>query len=119
MGSCGPHASAVPKWLACRLSQEVAIALEEASDCVRFLKPLKLHILRVTECPEFSSLPEVFGALMQTMLLVWRHSKYFNTSAKLLALLRRLGNSLLSQAKQYAPGLIHLILSTEFVGSSG
>lgn len=89
----------------CRLSQEVAASMEEASDCVKFLKPLKSYIVKVTDCTDLSIMPDAFGPLMQTMLLVWRHSQYFNTATKLLALLRRLGNSVIGHAKQFLPGI--------------
>ena len=80
------------------------MASEEASDCVRFLKPLRAHITQFTELTDFAALPETFGPLMQIMLLVWRHSKFFNTPAKLLALTRRLGNALIAQAQAFLPG---------------
>ena len=87
-----------------RLAKEVASAREEANDIVRHLKPLRPHILRIVDGSDFSALPEAFGALMQTMLLVWTHSRHFNTPAKLLALLRRLCNAIISQSRAYLPG---------------
>ena len=88
----------------CRLAGEVAKASEEAADCVRFLKPLRAHLTKITEMTDFAALPDTFGPLMQIMLLIWRHSKYFNTPAKLLALVRRIGNALITQAKEFLPG---------------
>lgn len=80
-------------------------ALREAEDCVRFLKPLKPHVLKVTDCLDFATLSDAFGPLMQTMLLIWKHSTHFKSSAKLLSLVKRLGNALLAQAQQFLPGL--------------
>ena len=87
----------------CRLATEVADALGEAKDCMRFLNALRPHILKVTDCSDFAALPEAFGSLMQTMLLVWTHSQHFNSPAKLLALTRRLSNALIAQARAYLP----------------
>jgi len=87
-----------------RLSKEVATALKEATDCVRFLTPLRPHLLKVTDSSDFPALPECFGPLMATLLLVWTHSRHFNTPAKLMALLRRLSNALIAQARQFLPG---------------
>ena len=61
------------------------------------------HILKVTDCSDFAALPEAFRPLMQTMLLVWTHSKHFNSPAKLLALTRRLSSALIAQARAYLP----------------
>ncbi len=79
--------------------------MEVARDCVRFLKPLRPHILKITDCQDFVALPESFGPLMQTMLLVWRHSRHFKTATKLLALMKRLANALIGQAHLFLPGL--------------
>ena len=87
-----------------RLSKEVGTALGEAADCVRFLRPLRPHVLKITDCLDLLALPEAFGPLMQTLLLIWRHSRCFNSSAKLLSLMRRLVNALITQVHQFLPG---------------
>ena len=47
-----------------RLATEVADALEEAADCMRFLNALRPHILKVTDRSYFAGLP---AALDQTL----------------------------------------------------
>lgn len=90
--------------LTARLSREVTSALEEAADCVRFLKPLRPLVQQIVEPSDFTALLEVFGPLMQTMLLIWTHSRHFNSPVKLLALMRRLCNALVVHARAYMPG---------------
>lgn len=97
-----------------RYSEEVANALAEAADCVKFLRPLRPLIERFVDAADFASLAETFGPLMQTMLLVWTHSKHFNTHAKLLALTRRLANVLITHARTYLPG--ESLLRPPFLG---
>jgi dynein heavy chain len=88
-----------------RLQMDVARAREEANDNNRFLKALNTLFNSLTnESAEFESLSNLFGPILQMMLLIWRHSKYYNTPARLVVLIREICNSLIAHAMRYVPG---------------
>ena len=50
---------------------------------------------------EFSELIPVFKPTMHTLLLVWKNSKFYNTPARLVVIMRELCNTLIDQACIY------------------
>jgi dynein heavy chain len=42
-----------------------------------------------------------FQPIMHTIMLVWKHSKYYNTPARLVVLMREICNDLIQQAHQF------------------
>jgi len=72
-----------------RLQMDVARAREEANDNNRFLKALNVLFNGLTnESAQFEELSNLFGPILHMMLLIWRHSKYYNTPARLVVLIR-------------------------------
>ena len=43
-------------------------------------------------------------ALFHTLLLVWTHSKHYNTSARLVPLLRLIVEDVIAQCRKFLPG---------------
>ena len=44
-------------------------------------------------------LVELFKPIMHTLMLVWKHSKYYNTAARLVVLMREICNDIIMQAR--------------------
>ena len=54
---------------------------------------------QLTTCPEFGMLTEVFRPVVHVIMLVWKHSKHYNTPARLVVLMREICNDLIDQAR--------------------
>uniref|UniRef100_A0A0G4GMS7 Dynein-1, subspecies f n=1 Tax=Chromera velia CCMP2878 TaxID=1169474 RepID=A0A0G4GMS7_9ALVE len=88
-----------------KLQAEVAEAREEANDNVKFLTPLLPFVQRLTEdTAEFAELPELFEPIFNMLLLVWRHSQYYNTPARLVVIVREFCNTIIDQARRFITG---------------
>ncbi|CAE7326753.1 ODA4 [Symbiodinium necroappetens] len=81
-----------------RLQKEVEDGREEANDNVKFLKALEPHVdALLSETQDFEVLEQVFDDVFHVLLLVWRHSKYYNSLARLAVIVRQICNSLIAQ----------------------
>lgn len=58
-----------------RLSQEVAKEQEEATEIVRYLKPLKPYFEKLSMMDDFVALADVFVPILHILLLVWKMCK--------------------------------------------
>lgn len=70
----------------------------------RFLKPLRAHVSRLQNEPDFEALPESFTPILHTLLLIWRSSAYYNTPPRLVLLLQEIVNALIRQARTFLCG---------------
>ena len=61
---------------------------------------------------DFTALTELFKPMFHTMLLIWKHSGYYNTSAKMVTLIRETCNDLIMQACKFVPGQCTRLLSS-------
>eukprot|EP00439_Symbiodinium_sp_Y106_P012738 s4821_g1.t2 len=99
-----------------RLQKEVEDGREEANDNVKFLKALERHVnALLNETQDFEALEQVFDDVFHVLLLVWRHSKYYNSLARLAVIVRQICNSLIAQATRYISGssVFEMILQSE------
>eukprot|EP00760_Papus_ankaliazontas_P013352 PhM_4_TR15700/c3_g1_i1/m.85000/K10408/DNAH; dynein heavy chain, axonemal len=85
------------------LLQELKEASAEARDNFRFMKPLKPEFESITQFGE--ELDElvnqgVFRKVMHLVYMVWTHSQYYNTPARLVVLIRELCNDVIVAAKE-------------------
>ena len=93
-------ASRFSQWRAISLfTQDVQAAQEEATDNVRFLKLLRKNLDKLNLLDEFVALVPLFKPVFHTMLLIWKHSKYYNTSARFVTLLQEICNDLIMQVR--------------------
>ncbi|XP_075413447.1 dynein axonemal heavy chain 11 [Tenrec ecaudatus] len=78
----------------------VTRALLEAQDVDVYLKPLRRHIqcLQETEFPQSHVL---IAPLFHTICLIWSHSNFYNTPARIIVLLQEFGNLFIDQATAY------------------
>jgi hypothetical protein len=89
-----------------RLCKEVSAACDEANDNVRYLKTLqptleKLISGSMGDATSFQELTESFRPTVHLIMLIWKHSKYYNTPARLVVLMREICNDLISQARVF------------------
>eukprot|EP00201_Polytomella_parva_P017476 CAMPEP_0175071536 /NCGR_PEP_ID=MMETSP0052_2-20121109/19298_1 /TAXON_ID=51329 ORGANISM="Polytomella parva, Strain SAG 63-3" /NCGR_SAMPLE_ID=MMETSP0052_2 /ASSEMBLY_ACC=CAM_ASM_000194 /LENGTH=4543 /DNA_ID=CAMNT_0016338719 /DNA_START=12 /DNA_END=13643 /DNA_ORIENTATION=- len=87
-----------------RLLKEVQACREEANENVKFLKPLHKYLDKLELMDEFISLVDLFKPIMHTLLLIWKHSRFYNTSARFVTLMQETCNSLIDQARKFIPG---------------
>jgi len=71
---------------------------------VKYLKPLRKYLEKMNSMDDFTALIELFKPMFHTMLLIWKHSGYYNTSAKMVTLIREMCNDLIMQACKFVPG---------------
>ena len=86
-----------------RLEGDVGSAAAEAADTVRFLGTLRadLEALEQTTPDGFAELASAFRPLFHRALLVWCHSRHYNTAARLAVLIRQVGNALVERAREF------------------
>ncbi|XP_045053259.2 dynein axonemal heavy chain 11 isoform X2 [Desmodus rotundus] len=75
-------------------------ALLEAQDVELYLRPLRRHI----QCLQETQFPQTRGLiapLFHTICLIWSHSKFYNTPARVIVLLQEFCNLFIDQATAY------------------
>lgn len=87
-----------------KLTAEVETARNEAMENSRFLKTLQPYFGRLSDEVDFPRLKSVFVPLMHTILLVFTHSRTYNTKQRLSCLLEEICNSLVRKAQQHISG---------------
>ncbi len=87
-----------------RLCKEVFAARLEANDNVKYLRTLEGWFQRLNSADEFTALVDLFKPMMHILLLIWKNSKYYNTPARLVVLMREICNALITQACGFLNG---------------
>ncbi|KAM5302539.1 dynein axonemal heavy chain 11 isoform 2-T2 [Glossophaga mutica] len=75
-------------------------ALLEAQDVELYLRPLRRHV----QCLQETQFPQTRGLiapLFHTICLIWSHSKFYNTPARVIVLLQEFCNLFIDQATAY------------------
>ncbi|PNJ55828.1 DNAH11 isoform 5 [Pongo abelii] len=75
-------------------------ALLEAQDVELYLRPLRRHIQCLQEM-EFPQTRILIAPLFHTICLIWSHSKFYNTPARVIVLLQEFCNLFINQAIAY------------------
>eukprot|EP00960_Hanusia_phi_P039486 753915-Hanusia_phi.AAC.17 len=86
-----------------RLCKEVAQARMEANDNLVYLEPMVKYV-NMLGAEQFQDLIPHFKPTMHTLLLIWKNSKFYNTPARFVVILRELCNTLISQACNFVSG---------------
>ncbi|KAL7445854.1 hypothetical protein ACHAXM_010428 [Skeletonema potamos] len=86
-----------------RLCKEVYSARLEANDNVKHLKPLEKWINKLNE-DDFGNLTTVFTPMLHVLMLIWKHSKHYNTSNRLVVVVQEMCNSIIEQAYRSISG---------------
>ncbi|CAD7696266.1 unnamed protein product [Ostreobium quekettii] len=87
-----------------RLIDELELAQQEAGDNVKFLSPLRANLDKLNLMDDFPGLADLFKPLMHMIMLIWKHSKYYNKAARVVTLMREICNDLIMQARKFLPG---------------
>lgn len=87
-----------------RLFQEVEAARAEANDNVKFLRPLRKYLEKLNLMDDFPALADLFKPVFHTLMLIWKHSRHYNSSARFVMLVQETCNDLIMQACKYVPG---------------
>ena len=51
-----------------------------------------------------AGLTELFRPIFHTLLLIWKHSRFYNTAGRLVTLIREVCNDLIMQTCKFTPG---------------
>ena len=86
------------------LCKEVFAARQEANDNARFLMTLEPWFQRLQDADSFEDLAKIFRPIMHVLLLIWKHSHFYNTPARLVVVIREICNAVVVKAGQYLTG---------------
>ena len=86
-----------------KLCKEVFQARTESNDNLKYLQPLRGWFERNRD-ESFDKLPSIFRPIMHLLLLVWKNSRFYNTPARLVVMMREICNSLIGKATEYIDG---------------
>ena len=81
-----------------RLCADVDLASKEANSNVTFLAPLKKMFERLSLGDDYNALPEMFEPMFHLVLMVWKHSPFYNTPGRLVVLMREICNDVVAQS---------------------
>jgi len=87
-----------------KLCKDVFIAKAEANDNVKFLRPLRTWFDKLEMNSEFEHLSKLFRPILHLVLLVWKGSAYYNTTARIVIILREICNGIVDAAGKYVSG---------------
>ena len=88
-----------------KLCFEVSQSRAEANDNVRYLEILEPFFDNLSnDNYDIERLSEMFRPLLHSILLVWRYSKYYNTSYRLAVLIKEICDALIRKASTFVPG---------------
>jgi len=87
-----------------KLCKEVFAARLEANDNVKYLRTLESWFGRLNSADDFEKLPELFRPIMHILLLIWKNSKFYNTPARLVVIVREICNAIINQALKFVSG---------------
>ena len=96
-----------------KLCKEVFTARTEAKDNVKFLATLDPLVRSLGDGDDFAVLDKKFRPIMHTLLLVWKNSRYYNTPARMVVIMRQLVNNIISAAGLFFSGKQALELIAE------
>lgn len=86
------------------LCRDLFHARTEAVDNCKYLAPLREWFERIeTEVP-LPELEGLFKPIMRLVLLVWKHSRFYNTPSRLVVLVREVCNTIVRQALSFVNG---------------
>ncbi|CAC5371505.1 DNAH [Mytilus coruscus] len=80
--------------------RDVVAALEEAQDINMYLRPARHHF-EDYEQSEFDESGPLMAPMMHTIALIWVHSQYYNTPARIIVLLQEMCNMIINHARSF------------------
>jgi len=87
------------------LKKEIMKAYKEADSNYTYLLTISgLFEDLVGDFIEFPRLPELFQPIMHMIHLIWDHSSHYNTTPRLVVLIREICNAIISRARRFIDG---------------
>ncbi len=87
------------------LKKEVSKAAKEANSNFTYLQTLAgLFEELVGDNLDFPKLPEIFQPIMHMIHLIWEHSTHYNTTPRLVVLIREICNAIITKSKKFVDG---------------
>jgi dynein heavy chain len=83
--------------------RNVVAGLAESQDILVHLKPLKKHLDSVQNS-NFDEMQKQLAPLMHCVCLIWGHSKYYCSAARIIVLLQEICNLLIEMARSHLGG---------------
>ncbi|KAL1403957.1 hypothetical protein pipiens_005505 [Culex pipiens pipiens] len=77
--------------------QSVVQAVHEADDITLFLKPLRKHF-ETFESTDFTDSLELIAPMLHCVCLLWAHSFYYGTNARMMILFKMVSNMMITEA---------------------
>ena len=87
-----------------KLCKEVFAARLEANDNVKYLRTLDSWFDHLANDSGFQDLHKLFKPIMHILLLIWKNSKFYNTPARLVVVIREVCNAIIDQATSFVSG---------------
>lgn len=87
------RSSFMPGFVAVR--EELTKATVRCKETVRFLETLRDPLGRLADCDDVRQLPALYRPILHTLMLIWKHSKYFSTPVRMVTLLRKICNDII------------------------
>ena len=86
-----------------RICKEVYTTQLEVNDNMKHLKTLEKWVNKLNE-DDFVNISATFKPILHTIMLIWKHSTYYNTPSRLVILIREICNSIIDQACRFISG---------------
>jgi len=80
-----------------KLQKEVQKAREEANENNKYLSTLRKLFDEMGACSDLSDFSELFVPVIHTIMLIYKHSPHYNTTPRLVVLIRMICNEIIKQ----------------------
>lgn len=88
-----------------KLCRDIFQARVEANDTYKFMKVLWPWCEKFEATTDFEELVPLFQPVMHLLLRIWRTSRFYNTPAHLITIVREFSNAVIVHAQRYLPGV--------------
>ncbi|KAK1930304.1 Dynein beta chain [Phytophthora citrophthora] len=87
-----------------KLCKEVFLARAEANDNRHYLWPLAKWFEQLASAPSLPEIRDLFRPICHSILLIWKSSRFYNTPARLVVLIRQICNEIVRKAMLHLNG---------------
>lgn len=87
-----------------KLCKEVFLARAEANDNSHYLWPLSKWFTQLASAQSLPEIRDLFRPICHSILLIWKCSRFYNTPARLVVLIRQICNDIIRKAMTHLNG---------------
>ncbi|ETM55018.1 hypothetical protein L914_01719 [Phytophthora nicotianae] len=87
-----------------KLCKEVFLARAEANDNKHYLWPLAKWFEQLASAQSLPEIRDLFRPICHSILLIWKSSRFYNTPARLVVLIRQICNEIIRKAMMHLNG---------------